>query len=152
MTIFVDSWEKVLTITAQKMKFSIKDFFSKCDQIRRKLRVWSHLLKKFLMENFIFCAVRFVNISTWLKITVPNNLSCPHILVPGQLVEIHSSDKILFSYMIHAWFLQLLSWQKLSNSQEKTCERIAYKASGFFLAKCQFYVRHIVNYVTLVII
>ena len=25
--------------TAQKMKFSIKDFFSKCDQIRRKLRI-----------------------------------------------------------------------------------------------------------------
>ena len=23
-------------ITAQKMKFSVKDFFSKCDQIRRK--------------------------------------------------------------------------------------------------------------------
>ena len=39
------------------MKFSIKDFFSKCDQIRRKLRIWSHLLKKSLMENFIFCAV-----------------------------------------------------------------------------------------------
>ena len=31
--------------TAQKMKFSIKDFFSKCDQIHRKLRIWSHLLK-----------------------------------------------------------------------------------------------------------
>ena len=43
--------------TAQKMKFSIKEFFSKCDQIRRKLRIWSHLLKKSLMENFIFCAV-----------------------------------------------------------------------------------------------
>ena len=43
--------------TAQKMKFSIKDFFSKGDQIRRKLRIWSHLLKKSLMENFIFCAV-----------------------------------------------------------------------------------------------
>ena len=42
---------------AQKMKFSIKDFFSKYDQIRRKLWIWSHLLKKFLMENFIFCAV-----------------------------------------------------------------------------------------------
>ena len=41
----------------KKMKFSIKDFFSKCDQIRRKLRIWSHLLKKSLMENFIFCAV-----------------------------------------------------------------------------------------------
>ena len=30
--------------TAQKMKFSIKDFFSKFDQIRRKLGNWSHLL------------------------------------------------------------------------------------------------------------
>ena len=38
------------------MKFSIKDFFSKCDQIRGFLQTWSHLLKKFLMENF-FCAV-----------------------------------------------------------------------------------------------
>ena len=43
--------------TAQKMKFSIKDFVSKCDQICRKLRIWSHLLKKSLMENVIFCAV-----------------------------------------------------------------------------------------------
>ena len=39
------------------MKFSVKDFFSKCDQIRRNLRVWSHLLKTSLMENFIFCVV-----------------------------------------------------------------------------------------------
>ena len=46
-----------LPYTAQKMKFSIKDFFSKCDQIRRNLRIWSHLRKKSLMENFIFCAV-----------------------------------------------------------------------------------------------
>ena len=42
------------------MKFSIKDFFSKCDQIRRKLRNGSHLLKKSFMENFIFCAVNTV--------------------------------------------------------------------------------------------
>ena len=33
--------------TAQKMKFSIKDFFS----------IWSHMLMKILMENFIFCEV-----------------------------------------------------------------------------------------------
>ena len=44
--------------TAQKMRFSIKDFFSKCDQIRRLLRIWSQLLKKSLMVNFIFCAVK----------------------------------------------------------------------------------------------
>ena len=28
--------------TSQKMKFSIKDFFSKCDQIQRTLQIWSH--------------------------------------------------------------------------------------------------------------
>ena len=42
---------------ALKMKFPIKDFFSKCDQIRRKLGIWSHLPKKSSMKNFIFCAV-----------------------------------------------------------------------------------------------
>ena len=35
------------------MRFAIKEFFSKCNQIR----IWSHLLKKSLMENFIFCVV-----------------------------------------------------------------------------------------------
>ena len=45
---------QVFTFTspAQKIKFSIKDFSSKCDQIRRNLRIWSHLLKKSLIENF----------------------------------------------------------------------------------------------------
>ena len=36
------------------MKFSIKDFSSTCDQIRSFFRIWSHLLGKSLMENFIF--------------------------------------------------------------------------------------------------
>ena len=47
---------RVARIIAQKMKFSIKYFFSKCDQIRNFLRIWSHLLNKYIMENFIFCA------------------------------------------------------------------------------------------------
>ena len=38
-------------------KFFIKDFFSKCDQILSFLRIWSHLMKKSLMKNFIFWAV-----------------------------------------------------------------------------------------------
>ena len=49
------------------MKFSVKDFFSKCDQIRGKLRIWSHLLKKSLEGNFIFCAVFPVNIAEILR-------------------------------------------------------------------------------------
>ena len=36
------------------MKFFIKYFFSKYDQINRKLWIWSQLLKKTLMENFTF--------------------------------------------------------------------------------------------------
>ena len=39
------------------MEFSIKDIFSKRDQIRSFLWLWSYLLKKSLMENSIFCAV-----------------------------------------------------------------------------------------------
>ena len=43
---------------AQKIKFPITDLLSKCDQICSLMRIWSPLLKKSLMENFIFCAVR----------------------------------------------------------------------------------------------
>ena len=38
----------------QKMKFYIKDFFSKCEQMHSFLRVWSHLLKKSLMKTSFF--------------------------------------------------------------------------------------------------
>ena len=64
MLILIDSqydyWKTVVTsgtVTAQRIKFSIKDFFSKSNQIRKELQIWSHLLKKLLMENIIFCAV-----------------------------------------------------------------------------------------------
>ena len=48
----------LLQFAAQKLNNSIKDFFSKYDQIRSFLQIWLHLLKKTLMRNFIFCAVR----------------------------------------------------------------------------------------------
>ena len=59
--------------TAQKMKFSIKDFFSKCDQICRFLTIWSHLLKKSLLENFIFCSASctFLYLFSSLLILIP---------------------------------------------------------------------------------
>ena len=44
----------LLSNTVQQVKFSIKYFFGKYDQIRSFLRIWSHLLKKYLIENFIF--------------------------------------------------------------------------------------------------
>ena len=42
---------------AQKMKFCIKVFFSKRDQIHKFLPIRSDLLKKSLMEDIIFCVV-----------------------------------------------------------------------------------------------
>ena len=36
------------------MTFSINDLFSKCDQISSFLRIWSHLLKKSLMETSFY--------------------------------------------------------------------------------------------------
>ena len=36
------------------MKFSTKDYFSKCDQIRRFLRIFLYLLKRSLMETLFF--------------------------------------------------------------------------------------------------
>ena len=50
MFIYIRMLEKIFVLispalTAQNTKFSIKDFFSKCDQVRRK---------KSLMENSFF--------------------------------------------------------------------------------------------------
>ena len=58
---FPDILLTLATDTSQKMKVFIKDFFNKCDQIRSFLRIRWHLLKKSLMQNFIFCAVCWVN-------------------------------------------------------------------------------------------
>ena len=46
----------IIHSTTQYMKFFIIDFVTKYGQIRRKLQIWSHLLKKSSMENYIFCA------------------------------------------------------------------------------------------------
>ena len=57
-------------LNALKMKFSTKGFFSKCDYIRRFLRIWSYLLKKSLVENFIFLC------SVWYCPTLRNFFNC----------------------------------------------------------------------------
>ena len=66
------NWLVVSAIAfAQKMKFSIKDFSSKCDHIRNFLQIWSLLLKKFLKEILHFlCSVKY-----FLEDS-PQNLSC----------------------------------------------------------------------------
>ena len=69
--------------TAQKIKFSIKDFLSKCDQ----LRIWSHLLTKLLMENFTFCAV------------VIYSHTNVFVLLTHQIIMFYFLNKIIFYFM-----------------------------------------------------
>ena len=57
---------------AQKMKFAIKNFVSKCNQIRNFLRIWSHLLKKYLVENFILCVLIYIYIYICIYIYMYN--------------------------------------------------------------------------------
>ena len=59
-------WVITSLMLSQWATVSTKDYFSKCDQIRMKLQIWSHLQKKSLMENFILCAVTIAD----LKISV----------------------------------------------------------------------------------
>ena len=51
------------------MKFSIKDFFSKCDQIRRKLRIYVTFTEEILNGKFHF-----------LCSNCENNMHCQHLL------------------------------------------------------------------------
>ena len=47
------------TSTAQNKKFSIKDFFSKCGQMRSSPCIWSHILNKSFLENFLCSSPSF---------------------------------------------------------------------------------------------
>ena len=80
------------------MKFSIKDFFSKHDQICRKLRIWSYLLKKSLKENFIFCAVnvskkseRDCSLSSFYSTCSKEILHCIHKLYANPWSYFHQN-------------------------------------------------------------
>ena len=58
--------------TTQKMKFSIKYFFSKCDKIRSFLQIWSQVLNKSLTENFIFYAVQQILPGNYFSKNLPH--------------------------------------------------------------------------------
>ena len=52
---------KIFLLKTPSEMFFIKGFFIKCDQIRWKMLIWSHLLKKFQTGNFIFCGAWVLN-------------------------------------------------------------------------------------------
>ena len=84
------------------MKFSINDFFSKRDQIRRKLRIWSHLLKKSLWKTLFLCSVLkttvndrcigYLSIATgFQKISTYFSCVCLHLNLPLLVAKIEQA-------------------------------------------------------------
>ena len=72
------------------MKFSITDFFSKFDQILRKLRSWSHLLRKLVMENY-FCAVSS-GIILWWEISKNWSFRYPSVIKLLEIIYLKGSS------------------------------------------------------------
>ena len=103
------------------MKFSITNFFSKCDHIHRQLRIWSRLLKKFLLENFIFCVVTALILLTRLKLVFQSSrkqwiIFSKHFFFIWWEVR---SEEVARRCSVKKVFLEIL--------QENTCARVSFK-------------------------
>ena len=86
------------------MKFSTKDFFSKYDQILRKLLICSHILKKFLMKNFIFCVVKSPGIMS------------NYVILESLLLALNIYKQYLVYYLFHAIFVFLYPLKNIRKS------------------------------------
>ena len=107
------NYENTRTITTQRIRFSIKDFFSKCDQIHNDLRIWSHLLKNSLMEHFIFCAVYVQNWDYF------NNFYGPKISIISPMSQTALSWRSwvrFFFYLVPRWMKWRVYWNCTSSS------------------------------------
>ena len=134
--------------TAQKMKLSFKDFVSKCDQIRSFLWIWSRLLKKSLMENFIFCVVRIELIAKYLNISFflcgkyrnfARNYAELHLSTKFPYQEIRWNYSIFRSFLFsHIIISDSGEWAKaISESCSEKSHKIIWKTlvTEYFLSK-----------------
>ena len=108
-------------INAQNMNCFVKNLFSKCEHIRTKLRIYSHLLYKSLTENFIFCLVNIIGFTTE---------SCKFFFKPNckslvYVTSINTWHRSVFSLLFRNQFLVCskkleLSTQELSRDNQYT--------------------------------
>ena len=97
------------------MKFSIKDFFSKCDKFGNFLWIWSHLLKESLMENFNFFVLLGKQTKTHTKIQ-----NC--FLHPNSL---HSSSRALMSQSLELMKLKSINAAMIKAAKTRIPQKIA---------------------------
>ena len=109
---------------------SVINSLHKCDQIRRKLRIWSHFLKKSLMKNFIFCVVVIVRIQS---LTVQFWLRRLHNLQLTRKTVSHQSSLLIFETKpIHIDVKSPLRNFKEKRNRKTLFAFVFYGASFFF--------------------
>ena len=102
--------ETMITILNKKWSFPKKYFFSKFDQIRSFLRIWSHLLKKSFAENFIFSAVKIID--CFRKFGKGENI-VTNYHIHGNGVNIFKNHKIYETVKIFSWIPKFMETMKL---------------------------------------
>ena len=116
--------------TVQKMKFSIKNSFSKCDQIHSFLRIWSYLLKKSSMENLTFCTLWFAKFKTSLKLISPKsicfvfakfavlNIYClsKNMYINLLSEQVKEFQSFCYNWTVGLWWKKFTCWWALSKT------------------------------------
>ena len=100
----------VVWITAQRMKFSIKDFFSNW--------IWSHLLK-YLMGNFIFETSFFVQ---WTRLYGIHEIS--FLITESKLISNGKKSFVAYEEKNIAVFQKATQFPKLLKQHQILLERI----------------------------
>ena len=86
------------------MKFSIKDFLGKCDQIRSFLRIWWHLLKKSLMKSLLRWVCYVVCPPKSLYLCYIKLISLDDTTDHKNLHYLHRNFKLIHeSFVSHRW-------------------------------------------------
>ena len=111
--------------TVQKMKFSIKDFFSKSEHVTKSAGncgIWSRLLKKSLMENFIFvkCYHGYTEAYLGSSQTSIIELICENsgfytstIFAKSSILDVWQSPKQAFAYKWFNWIIMKYNWKNI---------------------------------------
>ena len=109
------------------MKFSLKDFFSKCGETADLVT----FTKKFVMENFIFCAVWHSCSEMLKKMDVPKSMKM--CLVETTLIQIYSFQPgtLLKTDLITYIFLRISqNYSQLLPGPCGNCNQLSVKLSS----------------------
>ena len=91
---------------------TFKNFFSKCDQIRRKLRIWLHLLKKSLMKNSVLLCSDHCHCYVYTVQSKPLNL-----FLKKNIWQNWHYNKVFFYFMFFAKFASAVGTVVINSSR-----------------------------------